>query len=830
MKRGRNEEERGDEKTRGFDRVSGPVKNHRDSDHEQRRQQAPRDPCRIEIDPASIHHARVAENFLQRGVDALQPRISVEKSKCSHHLGVERTVPLPALRVERQPRERASRSRKRSEGQEGDSRQQDRASAPQRSKQCGKRGPWSEFHQPCRGSQKRAGAPPGPFQCDERCEEQRDSDSVQMPFSRGFDDRERMEGVEKRRAVSEAARGAQGSQATHDEEIEESRESLDRGDVSVRRREGQEGHQPLRHRPVDAPDLGMVYLRCLRVTKTRQPWAGRSVGIRVDSPRQDPSVPAVAVDVLRENRWKQDEGNTNQDGQDEEDEKSEKRRIALNITQGAILAGYYLVLVALAFYGSHRFRLILRHYRAPSGDPPPPDAPAGATPPTILVQLPIFNERFVVERLLRASAALRSPGEVRIQLLDDSIDDTPAVAAPIVAELQARGVQVTHVRRGSREGFKAGALSEGLRLDALNGAGAAELVAIFDADFVPDPDFLERTVPHLRRAGVGLVQARWDHLNREESLLTRLQAIFLDGHFVLESAVRFRSGLFFNFNGTAGVWRRSAIEDAGGWSGDTLTEDLDLSYRALLKGWRFIFLSDVTAPAEVPARMNDFKSQQARWTKGSIEVGRRILPGLLRAKLPRAVKLEAFIHLTNNLSYPLVVLLALLIVPSLEIRRQIGWLRLLWLDVPLLLTSSLSVALFYLVSQRELGRDWRRDMRLFPMMMSLGIGMAIGNAIGVVEALFGSSTPFVRTPKRGSGSAGSLGAFYRTGWRPASLAESALTLYFGAAIVACVLNGAWLSVPFLMIFFTGFLYGSLFSILPARGPSSRVSLTPVMLR
>jgi cellulose synthase/poly-beta-1,6-N-acetylglucosamine synthase-like glycosyltransferase len=338
-------------------------------------------------------------------------------------------------------------------------------------------------------------------------------------------------------------------------------------------------------------------------------------------------------------------------------------------------------------------------------------------------------------------------------------------------------------------------------------------VAVFDADFVPPPDFLERTVPHLAEPRTGLVQARWDHLNREESLLTRLQAIFLDGHFVLESAVRFRSGHFFNFNGTAGVWRRTTIEDAGGWSGETLTEDLDLSYRALLRGWRFVFLKDVTAPAEVPGTIRDFKSQQARWTKGSIEVGRKVLPELFRARLPFGTKLEAFIHLTNNLSYPLVVLLALLVVPSLQIRRDIGWMKLLWLDLPLFLASSLSVGLFYLVSQRELKRPWRRDIRLIPMMMSLGMGMAVQNAVGVIEALCGRPTSFVRTPKRGD--AGS-GAFYRTRLRPAAAAEAALLVYFALALVWCGATGLWAALPFLLVFFTGFLYNGIFTFLPAR--------------
>jgi cellulose synthase/poly-beta-1,6-N-acetylglucosamine synthase-like glycosyltransferase len=442
----------------------------------------------------------------------------------------------------------------------------------------------------------------------------------------------------------------------------------------------------------------------------------------------------------------------------------------------------------------------------------------------VLVQLPIYNERFVVERLLTACAELRWSGPLRIQLLDDSTDETAETAARLVERLAAAGaarsssaihtLDVVHVRRGSRAGFKAGALAHGLALDDAGPDGAAPFVAVFDADFVPPPDFLEKTLPHLADASVALVQARWEHLNREASLLTRLQAIFLDGHFLLESAVRFRSGLFFNFNGTAGVFRRAAIDDAGGWSGDTLTEDLDLSYRVLLRGWRFVFLKDVTAPAEIPATMRDFKCQQARWTKGSIEVGRKLLPSVLRAPLSRSVKLEAFIHLTNNLSYPLVVLLALLMVPSLELRRDLGWMQLLWLDLPLFLTSSLSVGLFYLVSQRELGRAWKKDIRLVPMMMSLGVAMAIGNAIGVIEALLGRATGFERTPKRGAAPRSSR--FYASAARPALLAEAAMVVYFGCAITASVLDRQWAAIPFLAIFFGGFLTGTFHSLRPAR--------------
>jgi cellulose synthase/poly-beta-1,6-N-acetylglucosamine synthase-like glycosyltransferase len=404
-------------------------------------------------------------------------------------------------------------------------------------------------------------------------------------------------------------------------------------------------------------------------------------------------------------------------------------------------------------------------------------------------------------------------GHLRLQLLDDSADETTTIAAAAVAVLAAEGVDVVHARRATRGGFKAGALAHGLALDGARKEGPARFAAIFDADFVPAPDFLEKTLPHLADPLVALVQARWEHLNRDESLLTRLQALFLDGHFVLESAVRFRAGLFFNFNGTAGVFRRAAIDDGGGWAGDTVTEDLDLSYRILLKGWRFVFLSDVTAPAEVPATMKDFKSQQARWTKGSIEVGRKLLPELLRAPLSRDTRLEAFIHLTNNVSYPLLVLLALLVVPSLEVRHDIGWMKLLWLDAPLFLVSSLSVGLFYAISQRELKRPWLRELRLVPMMMSLGIGMAVPNAVGVVEALCGRRTPFERTPKRGRARPASP---YRTRLRPAAAAEGALLVYFAVALAWCAAARLWAAVPFVLVFFTGFLYNAVLSFWPTR--------------
>ena len=316
---------------------------------------------------------------------------------------------------------------------------------------------------------------------------------------------------------------------------------------------------------------------------------------------------------------------------------------------------------ALLVYASHRWTMVLGPRRWP------PVAPAADAPevalPHVTVQLPVYNERRVVERLIDAAAALDWPRErLEVQVLDDSSDETSALAAAAVARACAAGVDAVHLRRGSREGYKAGALAAGLAV------ARGEFIAIFDADFVPPPCTLRRLMPRFADAGVGMVQARWGHLNRGRSLLTAAQATLLDAHFLLEHAVRAGRGLFFNFNGTAGIWRRTCIEDAGGWSHATLTEDLDLSYRAQLAGWRFAYAPDVVVPAELPSDMAAFKSQQRRWARGSIQTARRVLPGLWRRDLPLAVKLEAFFHLTANAAYPLLLALGLLLLPVLLAR------------------------------------------------------------------------------------------------------------------------------------------------------------------
>ena len=391
------------------------------------------------------------------------------------------------------------------------------------------------------------------------------------------------------------------------------------------------------------------------------------------------------------------------------------------------LSAYYAVLFLLALYGAHRAYMVHLYFRHRRETPRPSGTLAEL--PRVTVQLPIYNEVYVVERLVSSVAALDyPPALLQIQILDDSTDETREIARATAARLRARGCDVDYRPRSHRRGFKAGALQDGL--DTATG----EFVLILDADFVPKPDLLRTTLPFFADPGVGMVQARWEHLNREFSLLTRIQAILLDGHFVIEHTARHRSGRFFNFNGTAGVWRRECIEKAGGWAADTLTEDLDLSYRAQLQGWRFVYLKDCAAPAEVPVDINGFKSQQHRWTKGSIQTGRKILPAVFRSRLPWRIKSEALVHLAGNGSYLLVVALSLLLVPAIVIRDRIGWQRLAVLDFPLFFGATLSFLAFYVASQRELGRGWAATLRDMPGVSALGIGLSIHNARAVLEA------------------------------------------------------------------------------------------------
>ena len=469
---------------------------------------------------------------------------------------------------------------------------------------------------------------------------------------------------------------------------------------------------------------------------------------------------------------------------------------------------YLTVLLGLSAYGVHRYFIIylfLKHRkRAP--------LPAGQFKelPKVTMQLPIFNEVYVVERLLRSVSALDYPRDrLQIQVLDDSTDDTREMTANLVGELRDRGFNVQLIHRVDRTGFKAGALAIGL--DSADG----EFLCILDADFVPQPDLLKRTIHFFSDPKIGMIQTRWGHLNRGYSLLTRVQAMFLDGHLLLEQTARSRSGRFFNFNGTAGLWRRSCIEQAGGWQHDTLCEDLDLSYRAQLAGWRFIFLPDVVTPAELPVDMNGFKSQQHRWTKGSIQSCKKLLPTIWRSKLPFFIKVEATCHLMSNFAYLLLACLCVLLHPSVG-GPQGGWLRTLLIDVPIFIAASVSVAVFYICAQRELHpRSWMKEILFLPCLLALGIGLSLNNARAVLEALVNHKSDFTRTPKYGieRKSQPWRTCKYKPLQSMLPLAEMAFAIYFTYFVGFAIVHRQFLSVPFLLMFQGGFFYVAMSSLM-----------------
>jgi cellulose synthase/poly-beta-1,6-N-acetylglucosamine synthase-like glycosyltransferase len=477
-----------------------------------------------------------------------------------------------------------------------------------------------------------------------------------------------------------------------------------------------------------------------------------------------------------------------------------------------VLASYFGALALLTLYGAHRWHLLwlyARHRRnapRPAGDP-------GARP-RLTVQIPLFNEMYVARRAIEAVAALDWPADrLEIQVLDDSTDATSAIVADTVARLRARGCNAVHVKRDARTGYKAGALAAGLA------TASGEFVAVFDADFVPAPDFARRLIGHFADPSVGMVQARWGHLNREGSALTRAQSILLDGHFVIEHAARNRSGRFFNFNGTAGIWRKACIDDAGGWQHDTLTEDLDLSYRAQIRGWRFVFVHDTVAPAELPIEMGAFKTQQHRWAQGSVQTAIKLLPGIVGGPLPLRVKLESCFHLTANAGYVLMLVLAALIGPAVWYRRGIGAVQLAVVDLPLILLSLGSIATFYLVSQREAYGRWRDAWRYLPVLMAVGIGISVNNARAVLKGLIRRDLEFRRTPKYALDATGPdalASRRYRAGRNADTWIELALGLYFAVLVALALGDGLWGAVPFLALFAGGFLYTALLTIRQAR--------------
>ena len=470
-------------------------------------------------------------------------------------------------------------------------------------------------------------------------------------------------------------------------------------------------------------------------------------------------------------------------------------------------------MVILAFYGVHRYQLVWLYYKHKKNATLAPVTYYSELP-RVTVQLPIFNEQYVIDRLLEACCNLTYPKDrLEIQLLDDSTDETRDVASRIVSSYRAAGHPITYIHRANRYGYKAGALDHGM-------AGATgELVAIFDADFVPPADWLMQVVHHFAEPDVGMVQTRWTHLNRDYSFLTQVEAILLDGHFVLEHGGRSRAGVFFNFNGTAGMWRRRAIEEAGGWQHDTLTEDTDLSYRAQLKGWRFKYLQHVECPAELPIEMTAFKTQQARWAKGLIQTSKKILPRVFASKVPFRTKLEAIYHLTANLSYPLMVVLSVLLMPAMVLRFYQGWFQMLLIDFPLMMMSTFSISSFYLVSQKELyPRSWWRTLPYLPFLMALGIGLTVTNTRAVLEALFGIQSSFKRTPKYRVEKRGqkSQATKYRKRLGLVPWIELAIGSYFAWTVWYAISNENYFTIPFLLLFVIGYWYTGLLSLLQGR--------------
>jgi cellulose synthase/poly-beta-1,6-N-acetylglucosamine synthase-like glycosyltransferase len=470
-------------------------------------------------------------------------------------------------------------------------------------------------------------------------------------------------------------------------------------------------------------------------------------------------------------------------------------------------------MIILAFYGIHRYQLVYlyyKHRRNAAKEPPKHFEQL----PRVTVQLPIFNEQFVIDRLIDACCHLDYPRELlEIQVLDDSTDETKEVARSLVEQYRNAGNPIVYIHREDRYGFKAGALDHGLK------TATGEFVAIFDADFVPPRNWLMQVIHHFAEPDVGMVQTRWTHLNRDYSFLTQVEAILLDGHFVLEHGGRSRANVFFNFNGTAGMWRRKAIEEAGGWQHDTLTEDTDLSYRAQLKGWRFKYLQDVECPAEVPIEMTAFKTQQARWAKGLIQTSKKILPRVFDSDAPFHTKIEAWYHLTANISYPLMVVLSTLLMPAMIIRFYQGWFQMLLIDVPLFMASTFSISSFYLVSQKELfPRTWYKTFLYLPFLMALGIGLTVTNTKAVMEALFGIQSSFKRTPKYRVQKRGekSKAAKYRKRLGIVPWIELLIGCYFALTIWYAISNENYFTVPFLFIFVMGYWYTGLLSLLQGR--------------
>lgn len=466
----------------------------------------------------------------------------------------------------------------------------------------------------------------------------------------------------------------------------------------------------------------------------------------------------------------------------------------MNLLAPVVLLLYFAALLILAVFSGHRLYLLwlLRSRPALSTETNEPGFPF------VTVQLPVFNERYVIVRALDAIGRLRYPlDRMELQVLDDSSDDTSDLIGERVIALRQAGWSVAHLHRSHRRDFKAGALAAGARV------ARGELVLVMDADFVTPPNLLTDLVPHFSDPRVAMVQARWGHLNADENRLTRVQALLLDAHFLLETAARAARGLFFNFHGTAAAWRSAAIADAGGWQGDTLTEDLDLSYRAQLRGWKFIFLPDLIVPAELPTTLSAFKQQQARWAEGTMATARKHLSKLLGSALPIRIKLEALVHLLSHIVYPAALIVALLALPAMLLRARLGWDWLGWIELALLLAIVLPNRFFFRRAARLAGRappGWRE----MPVLMLTGVALAVSNTLAVLRGLGRKDSVFNRTPKSGG-----LNVPFRLGYAAPGPAgprafEALLAVYLIFGLVVAVTVGSNGAIPAFAFLAIGF--------------------------
>jgi len=482
----------------------------------------------------------------------------------------------------------------------------------------------------------------------------------------------------------------------------------------------------------------------------------------------------------------------------------------LNWVAISIVGFYAFLLGLLMLYGLHRYWIVYLYWKYRKKSPYQDASYQKATPsfdlhdsPVVTVQLPLYNEFYVAGRLIDAVCSLDYPKEkLEIQVLDDSDDATVDVVKGKISFWREKGFHIHHLMRPTRKGYKAGALAWGLE------RAKGDFIAIFDADFIPPKDFLHATLPYFKNKQVGMVQTRWGHINADYSLLTRVQALFLDGHFLLEHTARYRSGAFFNFNGTAGIWRKETIVSAGGWSDRTLTEDLDLSYRAQLTGWKFVFVPYFVCPAELPVDIHAFRSQQKRWTQGAIQVAKYLLRDLWKASLPLHTKIEATAHLTSNVGYLLTVLVAVLLLPTLLVRERVGWMHVEFVELVTFFATAISIAFFYAVSLREIYPNWKWKLKDIPALLSFGIGMCVSNAKAVWEGLVGTHFEFVRTPKYGicnkfdSWVKNKYSQSNYRSWLPYTFFATYSLLSF----VVAFNSKNWFSLPFIFLFVFGFSY------------------------